>query len=78
MALEILNHATKTRGFQIVCDSRKPELTLYHLAASRGLVKFIKKIFKEKEQHKLDVNCPNKDGITPLYLAKLFNFEFKI
>ena len=75
VALEILNHATKTRGFQIVCDSRKPELTLYHLAASRGLVKFIKKIFKEKEQHKLDVNCPNKDGITPLYLANVFSFE---
>ena len=75
VALEILNHATKTHGFQIVCDSRKPELTLYHLAASRGLVKFIKKIFKEKEQHKLDVNCPNKDGITPLYLANVFSFE---
>ena len=73
VAIELLHHAMKTRGFQIVCDSKKPELTLYHLAASRGLVKFIEEIFKEKEQHQIDVNCPNKDGITPLYLAEVFS-----
>lgn len=73
VAIELLHHAMKTRGFQIVCDSNKPELTLYHLAASRGLVKFIEEIFKEKEKHQLDVNCPNSDGITPMYLAKLFS-----
>ena len=73
VAIELLHHAMKTRGFQIVCDSDKPELTLYHLAASRGLVKFIDEIFKEKEKHQLDVNCPNSDGITPMYLAKLFS-----
>ena len=77
VALELLHHMMKTRGFQIVCDSNKSELTLYHLAASRGLVKFIQEIFKEKEQHQLDVNCPNKDGITPLYLAKVFSFQRK-
>ena len=77
VALELLRHVMKSRGFRIVCDSAKAELTLYHLAASRGLVKFIQEIFKEKDRHRLDVNCPNKDGITPLYLAKLFNFEFK-
>ena len=77
VALELLHHLMKTRGFQIVCDSNKSELTLYHLAASRGLVKFIQEIFKEKEEHQLDVNCPNKDGITPLYLAKVFSFEHK-
>ena len=77
VALELLHHAMKSRGFRIVCDPTKTELTLYHLAASRGLVKFIQQIFKEKDRHQLDVNCPNKDGITPLYLAKLFNFKFK-
>ena len=77
VALELLRHAMKSRGFRIVCNSSKAELTLYHLAASRGLVNFIQEIFKEKDSHQLDVNCPNKDGITPLYLAKLFNFEFK-
>ena len=73
VAIELLRHAMITRGFQIVCDSSKPKLTLYHLAASRGLVKFIKEMFKEKERHQLDVNCPNRDGITPLYLAKVFS-----
>lgn len=75
LALELLHHAMKSRGFRIVCDPTKAELTLYHLAASRGLVKFIQEIFKEKDRHQLDVNCSNKDGITPLYLAKLFNFK---
>ena len=74
VALELLRHAMNTRGFQIVCDSSKSDLTLYHLAASRGLVKFIQEIFKKKKQHQLDVNCPTRDGITPLYLAKVFSF----
>ena len=73
VAIELLHHAMKTRGFQIVCDSDKPELTLYHLAASRGLVKFIEEIFRDKGKHQLDVNCPNSDGITPMYLAKVFS-----
>ena len=77
VALQLLRQAMKTRSFQIICDPGKPELTLYHLAASRGLAKFIQEIFKEKEQHKLDASCPNKDGITPLYLANVFSFEVK-
>ena len=77
VALELLRHVMKSRGFRIVCDSTKAELTLYHLAASRGLVKFIQEILKEKEKHQLDVNCPTKDGITPLYLAKLFSVQLK-
>ena len=78
VALELLHHAIKTRGFQIVCDSSKSEMTLYHLAASRGLVKFIQEILKEKQRHQLDVNCPNKDGITPLYLAEVFSFKTSV
>ena len=77
VALELLRRAMKSCGFRIVCDSSKAELTLYHLAASRGLVKFIQEILKEKEKHHLDVNCPTKDGITPLYLAKLFIVQLK-
>ncbi|XP_022789123.1 ankyrin-1-like [Stylophora pistillata] len=72
VALELLRHKMKS-DFQIVCDSSKSELTLYHLAASRGLVKFIKEIFRDGELHRLNVDCPNKDGITPLYLAKLYS-----
>ena len=73
VAIELLRHKMKTHGFQIVCNSSKTELTLYHLAASRGLAKFIKEIFKDKILHQLDVNCPNRDGITPMYLAKIFS-----
>ena len=35
-------------------------------------MKFIKEIFKDKKLHRLDVDCPNRDGITPMYLAKIF------
>ena len=73
VAIELLRHKIKTHDFQIVCDSSKAELTLYHLAASRGLVKFVKEIFKDKNFHRLDINCPNRDGITPMYLAKIFS-----
>ena len=71
-AIELLRHAVKTRGYKIQCDSTKTELTLYHLAASRGLVNFIKVIFNETDLDQLDVDCANLDGITPLYLAELF------
>lgn len=78
VAIELLRHKMKTHGFQIVCDSSKAELTLYHLAASRGLVKFIEEIFKTKNLHQLDVDCPNRDGITPMYLAKIFGRQVDI
>ena len=71
-AIELLRHAVKSRGYKIRCDSSKAELTLYHLAASRGLLKFIEVIFSERDLHQLDVDCANTDGITPMYLAKLF------
>lgn len=77
VALELLRHKMR-RGFQIVCDSSKTELTLYHLAASRGLINFIHEIFENKKLHQLDINCPNKDGITPMYLAKIFCGSFGI
>ena len=71
-AIELLRHAVKSRGYKIRCDASKEELTLYHLAASRGLLKFIEVIFSERDLHQLDVDCANTDGITPMYLAKLF------
>ena len=42
IALDLLRHKMKTSGFRIICDSSKVELTLYHLAASRGLLHFIR------------------------------------
>ena len=74
-AIKLLRHAVKTRGYKIRCDSTKAELTLYHLAASRGFVNFIKVIFNETDLDQLDVDCANLDGITPLYLADLFQQE---
>ena len=70
-AITLLRHAV-SRGFKVGCNSSKPDLTLYHLAASRGLVKFIETLFKESGLHQLDVDCANADGITPIYLANLF------
>ena len=70
-AITLLRHAVNG-GFQVRCDSSKPDLTLYHLAASRGLVKFIETLFNESGLHQLDVDCANADGITPIYLANLF------
>ena len=71
-AIELLRHAVKTRGYKIQCDSTKAELTLFHLAASRGLANFIKVIFNETDLDQLDMDCANADGITPLYLANIF------
>ena len=70
-AITLLRHAVNG-GFQVRCNSSKPDLTLYHLAASRGLVKFIETLFYESGLHQLDVDCANADGITPIYLANLF------
>ena len=70
-AITLLRHAVND-GFQVRCNSSKPDLTLYHLAASRGLVKFIETLFNESGLHQLDVDCANADGITPIYLANLF------
>ena len=70
-AITLLRHAV-SRGFKVGCNSSKPDLTLYHLAASRGLVKFIETLFNESGLHQLDVDCANADGITPIHLANLF------
>ena len=70
-AITLLRHAVNG-GFKVRCNSSKPDLTLYHLAASRGLVKFIETLFNESDLHQLDVDCANADGITPIYLANLF------
>ena len=70
-AIRLLHHAVNG-GFKVRCNSSKPDLTLYHLAASRGLVKFIETLFNESDLHHLDVDCANSDGITPIYLANIF------
>lgn len=71
-AIELLHHGMNSRGYKIICDSSEPKLTLYHLAASRGLAEFIEVLLNESHLHQLDVDCPNLDGITPMYLATMF------
>ena len=70
-AIELLEYVYNN-GYRIECNPNKAELTLYHAAASRGLVDFVKHLLVERERYGVDVNCTNKHGITPMYLAKVF------
>jgi len=67
----ILSHLLLRGSVDIGCDKRRPDLTLYHIAAIKGMWQFISHLFSEKRITGLDVNCPNKHGITPMYLAML-------
>lgn len=67
----ILSHLLLRGSVDIACDKRRPDLTLYHIAAIRGMWQFISRLFSDKRITGLDVNCANKHGITPMYLAKL-------
>ncbi|XP_044175919.1 uncharacterized protein LOC114950200 [Acropora millepora] len=69
-ALEILDHGLQNEAFDVGCNESHPDLTLYHVAASRGMWKLILRLLSSKEVIGIDVNCPNKHGITPMYLAK--------
>ena len=71
-AFAILDHILKYTTMNIGCDRRRSDLTLYHIAASRGMWSFVERLLSEKRILGIDVNCPNKDGITPMYLAKFF------
>ena len=71
-AIELLRHALKARRYRIIRDSSRSELTLYHLAAARSLANYIGELLKERKFHQLVVDCSNTDGITPMYLAQLF------
>ena len=71
-AFALLDHILKYTTMNIGCDRRRSDLTLYHIAASRGMWSFVERLLSEKRILGIDVNCPNKDGITPMYLAKFF------
>ena len=74
-ALALLDHILKYTTMNIGCDRSRSDLTLYHIAASRGMWTFVERLLWEKRVVGIDVNCPNKDGITPMYLAKHFGGE---
>ena len=69
-ALEILEHGLQNEAFDVGCNESRPDLTLYHVASSRGMWQLIAHFLSSKKVTGIDVNCPNKHGITPLYLAK--------
>ena len=71
-ALEILDHGLQIEAFDVGCNESRPDLTLYHVAASRGMWKLITHLLSSTKVTGIEVNCPNKHGITPLYLAKFF------
>ena len=67
----ILEHVLQTDTIDIGCRGSQLDLTIYHIAAIRGMWRFIAHLLTEKRVKGIDVNCPNKDGITPMYLAVL-------
>ena len=72
-AVLILERLLQNGTVNIGCNESRADLTLYHIAAIRGMWAFIHHLLSEKRVRVtgLDVNCPNKDGITPMYLAVL-------
>lgn len=70
-ASTLLNHILENRSFDVGCDATRSDLTLYHIAASRGMWQFVAHLLSSNKVTGIDVNCPNKDGITPLYLATI-------
>jgi len=69
-ASAILEHILRNGTMDIGCNKSRSDLTVYHVAASRGMWQFIAHLLSSKEVFGIDVNCTNKDGITPMYLAK--------
>ena len=69
-ALEILDHGLQIEAFDVGCNVSRPDLTLYHVAAIRGMWRLIALLLKSNKVTGIEVNCPTKHGITPLYLAK--------
>jgi len=67
----ILNSLLQNGTVNIGCKESRRDLTLYHLAAVRGMWRFIHDLLSKKKLTGMDVNCPNKEGITPMYLAML-------
>ena len=68
-ASTILNHLLKDGTLDIGCSEKRSDLTLYHVAATRGMWQFIAHLLSSGEIVGVDVDCPNRDGITPMYLA---------
>ena len=69
-ASAILDHFLLKGTIDVGCNKSRSDLTIYHIAASRGMWQFIAHLLSSSKVIGIDVNCQNKDGITPMYLAK--------
>ena len=72
VATHLLQQFSK-KGFALHCNKG---LTVYHYAASRGMVEFIKALFEELNLSQNDQVCKDKNCITPVYLAQLYENVF--
>ena len=71
-AILLFREVLKKNNFEIKCDGTSKKLTIYHLAAYRGLDQFIDLLLSGPKPLGFNIDCPDKFGVTPLYLAKLF------
>ncbi|CAG2229765.1 ANKRD50 [Mytilus edulis] len=54
-----------------LCDLNKTEIGLIHIAAAKGLFRFLKKV---KELYGTDyLRCEDRFGLTPIYIAHVYN-----
>ena len=67
----ILEHLLRSDTIDMGCSESRNNLTLYHVAAIRGMWQLVAHLLSDKRITGIDVNCANKDGITPMYLAML-------
>ena len=67
----ILEHLLRSDTIDMGCSESRNNLTLYHVAAIRGMWQLVAQLLSDKRITGINVNCANKDGITPLYLAVL-------
>ena len=72
VAITLLRQALR-KGFFLRCNEG---LTVYHYAASRGMIDFIKILFEDLKLSQDDKRCEDKNRITPLYLAHLYQQFF--
>ena len=72
VASTLLQQVSK-KGFALHCNKG---LTIYHYAASRGMVEFIKVLFEHLHLSQNDQVCKDKNRITPVYLAQLYENVF--
>ena len=81
LEIEVASHAANTLldrliklhgTYDVGCKPTREDLSIYHLAAARGMHLFVRFLFVNNNVTGLFPNCYNKYGITPLFLAKLF------